>query len=127
MDDGARRIALGSVRMDDDGVLNVVVDFDAEPTAEIAKEYLAARADLVGSAAPPVLVEIVRTPFVERDVRHMLMSQLGPAPARAIVTVDPGYALMWRGFELVDQSGPPTRMFQNAEAARAWLAHGGGG
>ena len=121
MDEMARDITLGSVRMDDDGILHVVVDYDDEPSEEIAREYLLAREELTQGSEPPVLVEVVQTPFVGRDVRKLLMSQLGPAPARAIVTADPGHAMMWRGFELAADEGPPTRIFQNPDAARTWL------
>ena len=107
--------------MRDDGILHVVFDFDTEPTAELIAEYMAARSELAGTPPPPVIVEILRVPFVERAIRQGFMKDLAPPPCRAIVVTDPTFDTNYRAFELVSPSSVPTRVFRGLDRAVAWI------
>ena len=113
--------AFGSMTVRPDGILHVVFDFDDPPTEEATAEFVAARNDLVGWKPPPVIVEIVHIPYVDRSVRGFLMGSLVPPPCRAVVTSDPSFAKMFRTYGLVDPAEVPSKYFATIEAAVAWI------
>lgn len=105
-----------------DGILHAVFDFDANPSKEAVTAYLDARRDLVGETAPPVLIEIVRIPFVDRDIRSFFMGEIDPPPpCRAVVSVDPTFVTVWRSFQMVDPSDVPSELFPNVDRAIEWI------
>ena len=112
-------LEVGSLTLRPDGILHAVFDF--ETTGEGAAEYLAAREELIGSTVPPVIIEIVRMPFVERAVRTFLMSGMAPPPCRAIVSTDPTLINMWRSFNIVDPAKVPSEVFPTVERALEWI------
>ncbi len=116
-----RKVAVGSLTMRDDGILHVVFDFDTEPTREAAAEYMAARSKIAGTPPPPVIVEILQIPFVERATRQSFMNELVPPPCRAIVVTDPTFDTNYRAFELVNPASVPTRVFRQLDDAVSWI------
>lgn len=116
-----REIGVGSLTLRDDGILHVVFDFDTEPTPELTAEYLSVRAELAGTPTPPVIVEILQVPFVERLIRQGFMKELVPPPCRAIVVTDTTFDTNYRAFELVNPTSVPTRVFRQVDRAVVWI------
>ena len=121
MEPGTLTIALGSLTLRTDGILHVVFDFEGQPTRETAEEYFEARAMLNVSPPPPVLLEIVRIPYVARSMRSFFMEGIPSPPCRAVVASDGAYITMYRTFQLVEPTAVPTEVFPTVEAAVAWI------
>lgn len=111
----------GSITLRPDGILHIVFDFDSEPTLETAAAFLDARRELIGSDVPPVLLEIVKIPYVERHVRSYFMKEMDSPPCRAVVATNPSYVTLWRSFQLVDPSGVPSELFRTVDRAVEWI------
>ncbi|MDF1597200.1 MAG: hypothetical protein P1T08_14065 [Acidimicrobiia bacterium] len=121
MELGTLTIEFGTLTLRTDGILHVVFDFDGEATKEAAVEYLEARAELGVSPPPPVLLEIVQIPYVERSIRSFFMDGLPTPPCRAVVASDDAFLTMYRTFQLVEPTAVPTEVFPTVEAAVAWI------
>ena len=117
----AGEFGFGSLTLRPDGILHAVFDFDEASAAGVAEDYLAARGDLVGSDPPPVLVEILGVPYVEREMRMFLMNGLSPPPCRAVVTTDQALVTMFRTYQMVEQTVVPTEFFTAVDAAVDWI------
>lgn len=111
----------GSITIRPDGILHIVFDFDEKPTLEEAALFLEARRDLVGSEMPPVVIEIVRIPYIDRHVRSYFMKEMESPPCRAVVATNPSYVTLWRSFQLVDHSGVPSELFRTVDRAVEWI------
>ena len=107
--------------MRSDGIVHAVFDFDGSPGIGAAEEYLAVRNELIGTSPIPVLLEIVRMPYVNRSHRQFLMEELTPPPFRAVVTTDSSLVTMFRTFQLVDKADVPTEFFRTVAAAVEWI------
>ena len=116
-----RTTNLGSLTLRPDGILHVVFDFDGLPTEEIASEFIAARQELIGEEDPPVLIELVRVPYVDRSIREFLMKEMSPPPCRAVVSTDNSLVTMFRTFQFVDKAVVPTEFFSSVAAAVEWI------
>jgi hypothetical protein len=121
MDTDPRVRAYGSLSLRPDGILHAVFDFEIDPSLEEAAAYLEARRELVGSKVPPVLLEIVKIPYVERHIRSYFMSEMEPPPCRAVVATDPSYVTLWRSFQLVDPADVPSELFRTVDRAVEWI------
>jgi hypothetical protein len=121
MKPGKRTVPLGTIELRPDGILHTVVDFTEDASEADAAEYLQSRDELTAGTNPPVLVEIRATAFVERSIREFLMSGRIAAPCRAVVARDPSIVTIWKSFELVDNSGVPTKMFSSVPRAVEWI------
>ena len=104
-----------------DGILHIVFDFETKPTLEAAAALLEARRELIGAEVPPVLLEIVKIPYIDRDVRSYFMKEMESPPCRAVVATNPSYVTLWRSFQLVDPSGVPSELFRNVDRAVEWI------
>lgn len=114
-------IQVGSLTLRADGILHAVFDFGESVSQSGAEEYLAVRNELVGSDPGPVMLELIRVPFVERAIRQFLVDGLVPPPCRAVVATDPTFLTMFRSFELVQPVDVPTRVFATVQAAVDWI------
>ncbi len=114
-------IQVGSLNLRPDGILHSVIDISEPPTAETAREYIAARTELVGPTTPPVLLEIVQIPYAERSVRSLLMENMPPPPCRAVVVSDPTLMTIFRTYEVLANAPVPTQLFSTVEAAIDWI------
>jgi hypothetical protein len=117
-----RELEMGTLRLRDDGILHARFDLGTEPSPDTAKEYLAARDELCGARSVPVIVEIVRIPFVERTLRGVFMSGMHPPLCRAVVTTDTTYRSMFKSFEILDEPRIPTEFFPTVDAAVVWIS-----
>jgi hypothetical protein len=111
----------GSITMRPDGILHIVFDFDDKPSLDDAAGFLDARRELIGSEVPPVLLEIVKIPYVDRHVRAYFMKEMDSPPCRAVVATNPSYVTLWRSFQLVDPSGVPSELFRTVGRAVEWI------
>jgi hypothetical protein len=111
----------GSLELRSDGILHAIFDFDGAPTTETVAEFLAVRNELVGSVQVPVLVEIVKIPYVDRSIREFLMGGMTPPVCRAVVVSDPTFLTMFRTYQLVDTADVPTSVFSTVETAVDWI------
>ena len=121
MESDPRTGPYGSLTLRPDGILHAVFDFETEPSLDEAAAYLEARRELIGSEVPPVLLEIVKIPYIERQIRSYLMSEMEPPPCRAVVATNPSYVTLWRSFQLVDPSGVPSELFRTVDRAVEWI------
>lgn len=112
---------IGTITMRPDGILHVVFDFEGEITQEIAAAYLDVRNAMVGTASPPVLIQIKRFPYVERSIRSFFLSGLAHPPCRAVVSVDQTFITLWRTFDLVSPVEVPSKVFPNLDNAVQWI------
>ena len=119
--DAVHPIQAGSLTLRADGILHAVFDFDESVAQSAAEEYLAVRDELVGSDPGPVMLEMIRVPFVDRAIRQFLVDGLAPPPCRAVVATDPALLTMFRSFELVQSADVPTRIFMTVDAAVDWI------
>ena len=104
-----------------DGILHTVIDFEDAPTEEFASEYVNARRELSGESVPPVILEIIRTPYADRPVRQFLLNEMAPPPCRAVVTVDSSLETIFRTYQLVEDPPVPTEVFRSVAAAVEWI------
>ncbi len=121
MDSDPRVEPYGSITLRPDGILHIVFDFDIKPTLEEAAAFLEARRELIASLEPPVLLEIVRIPYIDRHVRAYFMKEMESPPCRAVVATNPSYVTLWRSFQLVDPSGVPSELFRTVDRAVEWI------
>lgn len=117
----ARELLVGSIELRPDGILHAVIDFEDPPTEKYATEYVDARRELSGESVPPVILEIVRTPYADRSVRQFLLGELAPPPCRAVVTLDSSMETIFRTYQLVEAPSTPTEVFRTVEAAVEWI------
>ena len=101
----------------------MVYYFDRLPTEEDIAHYLVSRAELVGADSPPVLIEVIRIPYVDRSIRESFVKGLtrSPAPCRAVVTPDPSLQRMFHTYEMVEPVDIPSETFPSVEAAVEWI------
>jgi len=117
----SRSIELGKMTLRDDGILHTVFDVDARPTVRAANEYIETRKSLIGDQPVPVIIEIIRIPFVDRSIREFFMQTVGRPTCRAIVTDEPTYINLFRTFQLVDPANTPSAVFATVDQALAWI------
>ena len=114
-------IEVGRLTMRPDGILHAAIDFVKPPTKEMAVEYVTARTELAGPTPPPVILELVRVPYSEREVRSFLMESMPPPPCRAVVASDPTVLTIFRTYDLMAPQAVPTKLFSTVDAAVQWL------
>jgi hypothetical protein len=119
--DAVHSIQAGTLTLRADGILHAVFDFDEGVSQSAAEEYLTVRDELVGSDPGPVMLEMIRVPFVDRAIRQFLVDGLAPPPCRAVVAYDPALLTLFRSFELVESAEVPTRGFASVDAAVDWI------
>jgi hypothetical protein len=112
---------LGTVQLRADGVLHTVFDIPEQPSIELSSTYLDTRAELVGDAKVPVVIEIRHLPYTDRDVRSFFMNSLNPATCRAVVTTEPSYETIFKTFHQLDPHDTPTEFFLRLDDALAWV------
>lgn len=112
---------IGSLTLRPDGILHAVFDFDGKLTEDIAARYVAVRNELLGDNSPPVLIQIVNFPYVERPIRMLLLGGLAIPPCRAVVSADPTLITLWRTFQLVSPVEVPSAVFPSLELAIEWI------
>lgn len=117
----AQSFGFGSLTLRPDGILHAVFDFDEDRPPGVAEEYLAARAGLVGSDPPPVVVEIINIPYVDRSIREFLLGAMPPPPCRAVVSADQALITMFRTYQMVEPTAVPTEFFSAMDAAIDWI------
>ncbi len=121
MDGQAITTDLGTVELRPDGILHVTFDYEGEVTRELSEDYLAARNGLVGSESPPVLLQIIKFPYVERSIRAAFLAGLPHPPCRAVVSVDPTFITMWRTYDIIAPVKVPSKVLPTIELAVEWL------
>ena len=121
MESDPRVAPYGSITLRPDGILHIVFDFDTKPTLDDVVAFLEARCELIGTEVPPVLIEILRIPYIERHVRSYFMKEMESPPCRAVVATNPSYVTLWRSFQLVDPSGVPSELFRTVDRAVEWI------
>ena len=104
-----------------DGILHAIIDFEDAPTAEHASEYVQVRGELCGDVVPPVILEMIKTPYADRSVRQLLMQEMPQPPCRAVVTIDPAFVTIFRTYQLVEDPVVPTEVFRTVAAAVEWI------
>ena len=120
--DGSTRITdIGTLTLRPDGILHAVFDFDGVISKETAAAYVVQRNELLASSSPPVLIQIVRFPYVERSIRSFLLDELDTPPCRAVVSTDPTFITLWRTFDLVSPVDVPSKVFASVDTAVEWI------
>jgi hypothetical protein len=117
----ARSLLVGSLELRPDGILHAIVDFEDAPTPEHVSEYLQARRELCGDQTPPVILQMIKTPYADRSVRQLLMKEMSPPPCRAVVTIDSAFVTIFRTYQLAEDPVVPTEVCSTAEAAVEWI------
>ena len=116
-----RTTVVGTLTLRTDGILHVVFDFESLPTKEIVAQFVAVRQELIGEETPPVLIELIHIPYVDRSIRQFLMEELTSPHCRAVVTTDSSLVTMFHTFQLVDHADVPTEFFSSVAAAVEWI------
>ncbi|NNC41043.1 MAG: hypothetical protein HKN95_10160 [Acidimicrobiia bacterium] len=117
----SRSTTNASLTMRPDGILHIVFDFEELPSPESVDEFVTIHQELVGIDVPPVIIELVEIPYIDRSIRQLFMEKIAPPPCRAVVTTDQALLTMFRTFQMIDAADVPTEVVPTVEAAVSWI------
>jgi hypothetical protein len=112
------------VELGADGVLSVRVRTAAAQSVANAKENLSAALEMAAGHRRPLLVDISEALPLDAEVRHYYSGQVlvdGFTALAMVVHASPLGRMMGNVYLRVARPGIPTRLFTEADMARAWL------
>ncbi|MDH5606153.1 MAG: hypothetical protein OEY93_04640 [Anaerolineae bacterium] len=111
-----------SIWLDEEGIIRAAVKPVPEITVESIKQDMAIYKKLGGGSPRPVLANISHIVKVGRDARHLAATQIPQfATAAAVVIGSPVSRVIGNFFLGLNRPEIPLRLFDEEEAALAWL------